>query len=74
MAEDEGIKHLRMVERARYHLRQARQPSLTAVRDYFLDMAETAAPEVRADWKKLADELSYRLNDGVPTEEQDSLF
>jgi len=76
MAEDEGIKHLRMVERARYHLRQARQPSLTAIRDYYVERAgdPETPPEVRGLWQRLADEISHRLNDGVPTEEQGSLF
>lgn len=56
------------------HLRNAhltrptKEPSLLDQRNYFQRMADNPStpPEVREEWKKLADELSHRI--GVPDE------
>lgn len=76
VVQDDVAKHLHNVERVRFHFTWGRPPTLTAQRDYYLERANNPdeAEHDRHLWKMLADELSYRVNDGPPTEEQSSLF
>lgn len=65
MGEEEYQAYLRIQTRARRALERGGQPTMKGQRDYYLRMAEDreVPRHERRQWKKLADELSRRLND-----------
>ena len=67
-AEDWTLKHQADVEILKAHLGTS-SPTLRAQRDYYRKMADEGAPEDRALWRQLADELDRRLNDSAPQDD-----
>ena len=73
--EDQIIAHHDNVERLRAALRG--QPSLSSTRDYYLMMSTNPEqdPDQQALWRRLADEITHRLNDtDTGSEQQAGLF
>lgn len=72
--EDEERRHFQLVERVKASLTR-REPSIKTQRDYYLERANDPeeSRENRALWQQLADELTPRVKDKKPGE-QETLF